>query len=159
MQRWVSFKEQFVIKNLKMFEGEFHGARTAYSANGMFIVILTNPKVKYDHEVIGAAIFPEGFGAMDPPGPSSGFGAIVLTDDEDDGRVVIADLKVRENDDGKKLSKKAIKDSLKEYIDGFFVVDKVAKCIRQVKFAEFYKLFGDGTEYTLIHFCEFEPDE
>ena len=88
---------------MKLFEGEFKGQRTAYSANCMFIAILTNPKVKYDHEVIGEAIFPDGFGAMDPPGPCAGFGAIVLTDDEEDGKVVIADLKGREDDKGKIL--------------------------------------------------------
>ncbi|MSQ87603.1 MAG: hypothetical protein EXR10_12385, partial [Alphaproteobacteria bacterium] len=96
---------------MKMFEGEFKGQRTAYSANCMFIALLTNPKVKYDHEAIGEAIFPDGFGAMDPAGPSSGFGAIVLTDNEEDGKVVIADLKEREDDDGKKKSESAIKKS------------------------------------------------
>ena len=104
-----------MIKTVKLFEGEFKGQRTAYSANCMFIAILTNLKVKYDHEVIGEAIFPDGFGAMDPPGPSAGFGAIVLTDDEEDGKVVIADLKDREDAKGKIKSERAIKKSLKEY--------------------------------------------
>ena len=147
-----------MIKTVKLFEGEFKGQRTAYSANCMFIAILTNPKVKYDHEVIGEAIFPDGFGAMDPPGPSAGFGAIVLTDDEEDGKVVIADLKGREDAKGKIKSERAIKKSLKEYFDGFFVVNKTEKCIIQISFEEFYKLFKEESDYKLVHFCEFSPD-
>ena len=147
-----------MIKTVKLFEGEFKGQRTAYSANCMFIALLTNPKVKYDHEAIGEAIFPDGFGAMDPPGPSSGFGAIVLTDDEENGKVVIADLKEREDDDGKKKSESAIKKSLKDYFDGFFVVEKTEECMRQISFEKFYKLFKEGSEYKLVHFCEFSPD-
>lgn len=147
-----------MIKTVKMFEGEFKGQRTAYSANCMFIAILANPKVKYDHEAIGEAIYPDGFGAMDSPGPSSGFGAIALTDDEEDGKVVIADLKIRESEDGKKASEKAIKKSFKEYIDGFFLVDKDAKCIKQISFEDFFKLFTEEADYKTVHFCEFMPD-
>jgi hypothetical protein len=147
-----------VIKTVKMFEGDFKGQRTAYSANCMFIAILTNLKVKYDLEAIGEAIYPDGFGTMDPPGPSSGFGAIVLTDEEEDGKVVISDLKDREDLNGKRKSERAIKKSLKDYFDGFFVVEKTEKCMKQISFKEFYKLFIEDSDYKIVHFCEFAPD-
>jgi len=147
-----------MIKKLKMFDGEFKGQRTAYSGNCMFVAILTNQNVKYDHEVIGEAIYPAGFGAMEPPGPSSGFGSILLTEEEEDGKVEIEGLKDRKDDSGKKLTTKKIKSSFEEYIDGFFVVDESDKCIKQISFDDFYKLLNQGDVYKIVHFCEFMPD-
>jgi hypothetical protein len=147
-----------MIKSVKMFDGEFKGQRTAYSGNCMFVAILTNPNIEYDHEVIGEAIYPEGFGAMEPPGPSSGFGSILLTEEEENGKVEIAGLKDRKDDNGKKLTTKKVKESLEEYIDGFFIVDEVDKCIKQVSFDEFYQFLNKGNVYKVIHFCEYMPD-
>jgi hypothetical protein len=148
-----------MIEKLEMLPGDFHGARTAYSSNSVFIAILTNPKVEYDPEVIGSAIFSTDFGSINPPGPSFGFGVIVLTGNEGDGKVAISDLKVREDDDGKKLTQSSLKGSLEEYFDGFFIVNKTDKCIRQIKFGAFWELFKDENEYKLVQFCEFEPDD
>jgi hypothetical protein len=148
-----------MIKMVKMFDGEFHGARTAYSSNSIFIAILTNPGVKYDFELIGEKIFPEGFGCINPPGPGFGFGDILLSDDEESGLVTLSSLKNRLNGDGKKLTKKALKESLEEYFDAFFVVEKSAKHIRQVEFDFFYQLLNEGKDYELVQICEFEPDQ
>lgn len=148
-----------LINDVQMFEKEFHGARTVYSSNSIFIAILTNSELKYDQDVIGSIIFPDGFETVEPPGPSFGFGSIVLSEDEEDGKVVIADLKNREDEDGKVISSEALKESLEEYFDGFFLIDVPTQFIKQISFIDFYKQFEEEKDYKIIHFIEFEPDE
>ena len=148
-----------MISKVKLLTKKFHGGRTAYSSSSIFIAILANIKQKYDPESIGESIFPTGFGCINPPGPSFGFGSIVLTDDEEDGKVKISALKQRKDEDGNKIKPTELKNSLSEYFDGLFVVNSKDECLEQVSFDVFFKFFEDSKEYELIHFCEFEPDE
>jgi hypothetical protein len=147
------------MTKLVMLNSEFHGSRTAYSSNAMFVAILTNIESKYNYEVIAESIFPDGFGVIEPPGPSFGFGVIVLSENESNGKVNITDLKHRNDEEGVKITAEALKESLEEYFDGFFTVNDSSQTITQVSFDEFYKLFEEEDQYKILHLCEFEPDE
>jgi hypothetical protein len=148
-----------MISKVKFLTKKFHGSRTAYSSSSIFVAILSDAKQKYDHEIIGKAIFPNGFGCINPPGPSFGFGTIVLKDNEDDGKVKISILKKRKDYDGKNVSSAELKSSLGEYFDGFFIFNKKDQCLLQISFDIFYTYFNDAKEFDTVHFCEFEPDE
>ena len=148
-----------MISEVKLLKKTLHGARTAYSSNSLFIAILANTKQKYDHERIGEVIFPSGFGCINPPGPNFGFGCIVLSDDEENGKVKISAFKQRKDEDGKKIKLTQLKNSLIEYFDAFFIVNSKDQCLEQILFNSFIKYFENSKEYDLIHFCEFEPDE
>jgi hypothetical protein len=148
-----------MISKVKFLTKKFRGTRTAYSSSSIFIAILANAKQKYDCEKIGESIFPNGFGSINPPGPSFGFGSIVLSDNEEDGKVKISALKQRKDEDGKKIKPTDLKNSISEYFDGLFVVNSKDECLEQVSLDLFYKFFEEAKEYELIHFCEFEPDE
>ena len=147
------------MTKLIMLNSEFHGSRTAYSSNSIFIAILTNIESKYNHEIIAESIFQNGFGVIEPPGPSFGFGIIVLNDNEADGKVNITDLKHRNDEEGRKISTEVLRESFEEYFDGFFTFDDSSQTITQVSFVEFYKLFEEEDKYKILHLCEFEPDE
>jgi hypothetical protein len=148
-----------MIDSVLMYERKFHGRRTAYSSDSVFVAILFNQGDSYDHEAIGARIFPNGFGCIEPPGPSFGFGSIVLTEDEEDGRVSVADLRARHDEDGNLIELDSVKKSLDEYFDGFFVVDTAGSQIKQIDLEHFSVLFESSTQYSHIQFCEFEPIE
>lgn len=133
-----------------MLSKEFSGKRTAYSSNSMFIAILSADEDAYDLEAIGEQIFPDGFGCITPPGPSGGFGEIQLSEDEEDGKITIDTLKSR-------IDKGALKSSLKEHFDGFFVIDGSKKQITQVDFKTFLSALDDS-RFHWIQLVEFEPD-
>ena len=97
------------------------GLGAAMSEVVFYMPVLRIAKQKYDHEIIGEAIFPNGFGCINLPGPSFGFGTIVLKDNEDDGKVKISILKKRKDYDGKNVASAELKSSLSEYFDGFFI--------------------------------------
>ena len=142
-----------------MLRGKFTGMRTKYSARSIFVAILFNYGDNYDHESIGSEIFPDGFGCIEPPGPSSGFGSIALTKKEQDGKIRIQSFKNRKNDDGESVTESALRASFESYFDAYFVVDRDNSCIRQVRKTEFLKSAFDDKEFTAVHLCEFEPDE
>lgn len=142
-----------------MFEGEFKGARTAYSSNSMFVAILANPSDTYDHEAIGEKIFPDGFGCIEPPGPGFGFGTIVLSDEEQDGKIQIENLQGRKNEDGETISPDDLKESWVEYFDAFFKADAKGKVLKQISFEDFYAALTAGKDYKIVHVVEFEPEE
>lgn len=148
-----------MIKSIEMLAGEFKGTRTAYSSNSIFLCILSNPTDKYDVESIGEKIFPDGFGSIEPPGPSFGFGSIVLTETESNGRILLKELNGRKDDEGNTVSGEQIKEALEDYMDAYFKVDAQAKKLVQISFKDFYELAMSGTEYKVLHLCEFEPDE
>ena len=148
-----------MITKVKLSSKKFHGSRTAYSSNSIFIAILSDAKQKYDHEIIGESVFPNGFGCINPPGPSFGFGTIVLKDNEENGKVKISILKKRKDYDGKSVTPAELKSSLSEYFDGFFIFSSKDQCISQIPFDTFYTYFIDANEFDTVHFCEFEPDE
>lgn len=148
-----------MIDLVKMKDEEFRGTRTAYSSNAIFIAILSNSSDVYDHEAVGSIIFPQGFSCIEPPGPSFGFGVIELSEGEDNGKIDIVALRSREDDDGNPVEAEALRESLDEYFDAYFVVSNKNGCIRQVDFDEFYALFLSAQGCDTIQFCEFEPDE
>ena len=148
-----------MISKVKFLTKKFHGSRTAYSSSSIFIVILSDAKQKYDHEIIGEAIFPNGFGCINPPGPSFGFGTIVLKDNEEDGKVKISILKKRKDYDGKSVASAELKSSLSEYFDAYFLFNAKDQFLTQISFDAFYQYFIDAIEVDTVHFCEFEPDE
>lgn len=106
-----------MVSKVKFLTKKFKGSRTAYLSNSIFIAILSDTKQKYDHEIIGKAIFANGFGCINPPGPSFGFGTIILKDNEEDGKVKISILKKRKDYDWKSFTSAELKGSLSEYFN------------------------------------------
>ena len=148
-----------MINSIDMFEGEFRGTRTAYSSNSVFIGILSNTEESYDAEAIGEKIFPNGFGSIEPPGPSFGFGPIVLSEKEQSGRILIKNLTGRKDDEGSAVGAEQIAQALEDYMDACFKVDSEAKKLVQISIDEFNNLIKSGKDYKILHICEFEPDE
>jgi len=147
------------IRNVKMLETDFKGQRTAYTSNSIFVALLCNSTSNYDPEVIGETIFPGGFGMIEPPGPSFGFGSLFLAEKEQNGKVAISALDARLNEEGEKVSKIEILESLETYFDAYFEVLEDRKVIVQIPWGKFLDRLLQESEYSYIHLIEFEPDE
>lgn len=143
---------------VKMLHKKFKGQRTAYSSDSIFIAILSRQGVNYDPEAIGEIIFPDGFGSIQPPGPSFGFGEIFLSKSEQDGVVLISSLGNRLNEEGKKVTYEEVVNSLESYTDAFFLVEEDANIIRQIEWDTFQGYLSGDSNYDFLHLVEFEPD-
>lgn len=141
---------------INFLDNQFRGSRTAYSSSSIFLLILQPPDIDFDAELIGEAIYSDKFSSINPPGPSFGFGHLVLHNSEEDGVIEISTLLSRNDCDDQPLTMENLLVSLNEYIDGFFVVDEELH-VQQVEFMNFQKLLFGGKRYTKLRICEFEP--
>jgi hypothetical protein len=146
---------------VEMLEGEFKGSRTAYTSDSIFIAVLSNVNILSKLEIIGDFIFPDGFGCIQPPGPSFGFGLIELLPEEESGSVniqkLISRVEKRDTSNDDEYTDKNIQTSLLNYFDGFFIYDKNSNTATQITSDKFVDKFLDGS-YKTINFIEFEPD-
>jgi len=148
-----------VKHTVKMLESEFKGERTAYSSNSIFIALLTNGGLNFNPDLIGEIIFPDGFGMVEPPGPSFGFGCLYLSESEQNGRVAIASLNDRTDEEGRQVSRTEILESLETYFDAYFEVKEDEGLIVQIPWESFRDNVSKGSGYSYIHLVEFEPDD
>lgn len=146
------------IYDVKMQRKSFKGQRTAYSSDSIFVAILSRQGTTYDSEAIGELIFPDGFGQVEPPGPSFGFGEIFLAESEQNGVVPISSLDNRLNEEGKKVTRAEVVNSLESYIDAFFLVEEDANIIRQIEWNAFQGYLAGDSNYDFLHLVEYEPD-